>query len=84
MRSLGTGLHSPDSQHFWGWYPTALEVILHLDRKLTRATNGKEGMVVPYLRQRLGVLLMQDNVAMLGSQVRSFIPKVVDEEAHLG
>ena len=57
---------------------------MHLDRKLTRATNGKEGMVVPYLRQRLGVLLMQDNVAMLGSQVRSFIPKVVDEEAHLG
>ena len=68
---------------FGGWHPQALEVIGRLGRQLARATEGEQGQVVRHLRQRLGVLLVRDNVAMMGSRAPSFVPQEVDGVADL-
>ena len=39
--------------------------------------------MVRHLRQRLGVLLVRDNVAMMGSRAPSFVPQEVDGVADL-
>ena len=59
---------------FGGWHSTALKVIACLGCQLARATDYEQVMVVRHLRQQLGVLLMWDNVTMLGACVPSFIP----------
>jgi hypothetical protein len=48
-----------------GWHPSALSIITRLGCQV--ASNvGKEGQeVMRHLRQRLAVLLVRDNVAML-------------------
>ena len=48
-----------------GWHPEALEVITRLGRQLARNVGKLDEEGVRHLRQRLGVLLVRDNVAML-------------------
>jgi hypothetical protein len=69
---------------FGAWHPQALQVISRLARQLARATDGECDVVLRHLRQRLGVLLVRDNVAMLGARIPSFAPQEVDGDADLG
>ena len=61
-----------------GWHPLALDTINRLALELARATNGELGMVRRHLRQRLGVLFLRDNVAMLHARTPSFASPEVD------
>ena len=61
-----------------GWHPKALEVITRLGRQLASNVGKEGGEVVRHLRQRLGVLLVRDNVAMLCSRTPSFPPPEID------
>ena len=63
-----------------GWHPSALPIITRLGRQV--ASNvGREGdEVVRHFRQRLGVLLVRDNVAMLCGRTPSFAPPEVNSD----
>ena len=63
-----------------GWHPEALEVITRLGRQLARNVGKLDEEVVRHLRQRLGVLLVRDNVAMLCARTPTFPPAEVDGE----
>jgi hypothetical protein len=55
-----------------GWHPSALSIITRLGCQV--ASNvGKEGQeVMRHLRQRLAVLLVRDNVAMLCARTPTY------------
>ena len=55
-----------------GWHPAALQVITKLGRQVARAVGKEEGDTVRQLRQRLAVLLVRDNMAMLNSRAPTF------------
>ena len=57
---------------FGGWHPPALAIIVRLGQQV--ASNvGREGQeVLRYLRQRLAVILVRDNVAMLCARTLFF------------
>ena len=48
-----------------GWPPSALATIRKLGCQLARNVGREYSEVVRYLRQRLSVLLMRDNMAMM-------------------
>ena len=63
---------------FGGWHCSALPILAKLGRQVASNT-GREGQeVVRHLRQRLAVLLVRDNVAMLCARTPSFPPPEVD------
>ena len=66
---------------FGGWHPLALQTIGRLALQLARATDSELGVVKRHLRQRLPVLFVRDNVAMLGGRVPSFAPQELDGDA---
>ena len=61
-----------------GWHPSALAILAMLGRQVASNTGreGQEG--VRHLRQRIAVLLVRDNVAMLCARTPSFVPPEVD------
>ena len=63
-----------------GWHPSALAFLVRLGRQV--ASNvGREGQdVVRHLRQRLAVLLVRHNVAMLCARTPTFPPPEADGE----
>ena len=61
-----------------GWHPTALETITRLGRQLARNVGKEDQEVVRHLRQRLAVLLVRDNVALLGARTPTYPPPDVD------
>ena len=61
-----------------------LQVIGRLALQLARATDRELGMVKRQLRQRLVVLFVRDNVAMLGARVHSFAPQELDGDTNSG
>ena len=63
-----------------GWHPEALAIIQRLGRQLARNVGKLDEEVVRHLRQRLGVLLVRDNVAMLCARTPTFPPAEVDGE----
>ena len=65
---------------FWGWHPTALDIITKLGRQLARNVGKLDEEVVAHLRQRLGILLVRDNVAMLCAGTPTFPAAAVDRE----
>ena len=66
-----------------GFHKEGLTTVAKLGRQLARATGREEGEVVRHLRQRLGVLLVRDNVAMLSSRSPTFTPAEVDGDNDL-
>jgi hypothetical protein len=61
-----------------GWHPAALQVITKLGRQVARAVGKEEGETVRQLRQRLAVLLVRDNMAMLNSRAPTFPASQLD------
>ena len=61
-----------------GWHPSALTIITRLGRQVASKVGRKGDEVVRHLCQRLGVLLVRDNVAMLCARTPSFAPPEVD------
>jgi hypothetical protein len=53
---------------FGGWHEVALETLTKLGRQLARVVGKPEEEQVRHLRQRLAVLLVRDNMAMLLSR----------------
>ena len=60
-----------------GWHEEALEVISKLGPQLARVVGRDEGETVQHLRQRLGVVLLRDNVGLLGSRAPEAAPAQV-------
>ena len=69
---------------FGGWHQLALETIGRLSQELARATDGELGVVRRHLKQRLAVLFLRDNVAMLGARTPAFASQEVDGDADSG
>ena len=55
-----------------------LKTITRLGRQLARNLGKDEDEVVRHLRQRLGVLIVRDNAAMMASRHPTFAPPEVD------
>ena len=49
---------------FGGWHPAALKTLSKLGRQLAQV-SGREEDTVRHLRQRLSVVIVRDNMAML-------------------
>ena len=63
---------------FGGWHKEGLATLSKLGGQLARALGKPEGEVVAHLRQRVGVVLVRDSVAMLASRAPTFPPGEVD------
>ena len=63
---------------FGGWHKEGLAILTKLGGQLARAVGKLEGEVVMHLRQRVGVLLVRDNMAMLACRCPTFAPGEVD------
>ena len=63
---------------FGGWHKVGLATITKLGRQLARNLGKDEDEVVRHLRQRLGVLIVRDNVMMMSSRHPTFAPADVD------
>ena len=63
---------------FGGWHEEALALITQLGRALACMTGGKDGEQVRHVRQRLGITLVRDNVAMLLARRPTFAASEVD------
>ena len=55
-----------------------MQTILQYSKQLARNLGKEEDEVVRHLRQRLGVLIIRDNVMMLASRHPTFAPPDVD------
>ena len=65
---------------YGGWHEAGLKTLTKLGRQLARATGRDEGDTVRHLRQRVAVLLVRDNMAMLASRTPTFPPASVNGE----
>ena len=65
---------------YGGWHEAGLKTLTKLGRQLARATGRDEGDTVRHLRQRVAVLLVRDNMAMLASRTPTFSPASVNGE----
>ena len=63
---------------FGGWHQVGLKTITRLGRQLARNLGKDEDEVVRHLRQRLGILIVWDNAAMMASRHPTFAPPEVD------
>ena len=63
---------------FGGWHEEALGLITQLGRALARSVGREDGEQVRHLRQRLGITLVRDNVAMLLARRPTFAASEVD------
>ena len=58
-------------------YQTIVEAINKFSRQLIRVVGWNEGETVQHLRQRLGVVLLRDNVNLLASRVPEAAPSQI-------
>ena len=63
---------------FGGWHSRSLDALVKLGRQVARQVGKDEEEVVRQLRQRLSVLLVRDNVAMMGSRTPTITPAEID------
>ena len=63
---------------FSSWQKDSLSNLKKLGRQLARAVGKEESEVVRHFRQRVAVLLVRDNVAMLHGRAPSLPPSHVD------
>ena len=68
---------------FGSWHQEALITLKKLGRQLARAVGREEAEVVRHLRQRLGVLLVRDNMAMLQAGAHNLPTPQVDGDADM-
>ena len=61
-----------------GWHKVALATLTRLGRQVARTVGKEEADAVRQLRQRLSVLLMRDNMAMLSSRAPTYPTAEVD------
>ena len=61
-----------------GWHEKCLPVISKLGKQLARHTGADESEVVSHLYQRLSILLMKGNAALLLSRTPDFPPDFID------
>ena len=61
-----------------GWHPAALDTINRLGRQVARNVGREDQEVVRHLRQRLAVLMVRDNVAMLCARTPTYPPPEFD------
>ena len=64
-----------------GWHPAALDSIRRLGSQVARNVGKEDQEVIRHFRQRLAILLVRDNVAMLCSRTPTFSPPEVDGDA---
>ena len=64
-----------------GWHPVALAAITRLGRQLARNVGKEDDDCIRHLRQRLAVLLVRDNVALLCARTPTFPSPEVDGDA---
>ena len=64
-----------------GWHPSSLAILSRLGLQVASFTGREGHKVFRHLRQRLAVLLVRDNVAMLCARTISLVPFKVDGEA---
>ena len=72
IEALGAG--------FGGWHKAALAALTRLGRQLARTLGSEERVQVRHFRQRVGVLLARDNVAMICSRCPTFPEAEIDGE----
>ena len=61
-----------------GWHPQAIQVIRKICRQLARQTGREDSEVIAHAFQRLGILLMKGNAALILNRVPSFPPPYID------
>ena len=66
-----------------GWHVNATKVLTKLGRQLARHTGREDGEVLNHLFQRLSVLLMRGNAALILSRALDFAPQHVDGDRDL-
>ena len=64
-----------------GWHPAALDTTNRLGRQVARNVGREDQEVVRHLRQRLAVLLVRDNVAMLYARTPTYQSPEIDGDA---
>ena len=69
--SQGLVFHPLPAITLGAWYPLALEEIKKLGTAMARATNQEEKETTRHLLQRLSILLMKGNTALLISRIPS-------------
>ena len=74
----GMGFKPLPVETMGGWHEDALEQIRKLGQALARASGQEEAEVVHHLFQRLSVLLMRGNAALLINRVPAFPNPEVD------
>ena len=57
-----------------GWHKSAVDAVTKLARQLARHTRREEGETTRHLFQRLSVLLMKGNAALILSRTPVFAP----------
>ena len=63
---------------FGGWHSQAIPVISKLGKQLARHIGGEESLVQKHLWERLGILLMKGNAALILSRCPDEVPGEVD------
>ena len=61
-----------------GWHKRAVEVLRKLAKAQARTTGKEEDEAIRHLFQRLGVLLVKGNAALLLNRIPSFPPPELD------
>ena len=61
-----------------GWHPQAISAFTRLGRQLARQTGREEDQTTRHLFQRLAILLMKGNAALILSRTPVFSPQEVD------
>ena len=60
------------------WHPNDLKVLSKLGRKLARHTGREDSEVLQHLFQRLSILLMRGNAALILSRALDLAPPIID------
>ena len=66
------------AETFGGWHPSTQREVKKLGSALARHTGQDEAEAVSHLWGRLGILLQQGNVAILGNQVPALPDPQID------
>ena len=63
---------------FWGWHESAEKELRKLGSSLTQQTGQEEAVAIPHLFQKLSVLLMKGNTALINNRQPGLVNSTVD------